>query len=75
MSAATPEGVVRAFAEEPTRPDVWVFDRTTPEFASLAERGPVSPEELKRAEALRSPDARADLLSRRAALRLGVLRK
>ncbi len=69
MSAATPEGVVRAFSEEPTRPDVWIFDRTTPEFASLAERGPVSTEERTRAGALRSADARSDLLSRRAAVR------
>jgi len=60
---------VRAFRGEPSRPDVWVFDRTTPEFASLAERGPVSAEDRTRAERLRDPDARAGLLSRRAAVR------
>ena len=60
---------MRAFRGEPGRPDIWVFDRTTPEFASLADRGPVSAEDLSRAEALRDPEARADLLSRRAALR------
>ena len=65
----TPESVVRAFGGEPSRADVWIFDRTTPEFASLAERGPVSAEARTRARALQDPVARADLLSRRAALR------
>lgn len=60
---------MRAFRGEPSRPDVWVFDRTTSEFASLAERGPVSAQDRTRARTLRDPEARADLLSRRAALR------
>ncbi len=61
--------VVEAFQGDPGRPDVWVFDRSRPAFAALAEAGPVSVEERARAARLGDPSARSGLLARRAAVR------
>jgi 4'-phosphopantetheinyl transferase len=60
---------VAAFGDDPSRPDVWVFDRTLPDFAHLADVGPVSSGDRERAGRLKAPPARAYLLARRAALR------
>jgi phosphopantetheinyl transferase len=48
---------------------VWIFDRTLPDFAHLADVGPVSSGDRERADRLTAPPARAYLLARRAALR------
>ena len=66
---ATPEGVAATFAGDPSHPDVWLFDRTSEAFRSLARRGPSSDDDHSRASRLRGPDAGTDLLARRAALR------
>lgn len=68
-SATTPDEVARSFTGDPGRPDVWVFDRTSAEFAELGRRGPVSPEDLEKAARLRGPGLGEDLLCRRAAVR------
>jgi phosphopantetheinyl transferase len=60
---------VAAFGDDPSRPDVWIFDRTLPDFAHLADIGPVSSADRERARRLKAPPARAYLLARRAALR------
>jgi phosphopantetheinyl transferase len=60
---------VASYSDEPGRPDVWVFDRTSDAFRSLKDLGPVSDDERARADRLQDPNAGADLLARRAALR------
>jgi phosphopantetheinyl transferase len=60
---------VAAFGDDPSRPDVWVFDRALPDFVHLADIGPVSAGDRERAGRLKAPPARAYLLARRAALR------
>jgi phosphopantetheinyl transferase len=60
---------VAAFGDDPSRPDAWIFDRTLPDFAHLADTGPVSARDRERAGRLKARPAGAYLLARRAALR------
>lgn len=64
-----PDEIAAGFTGDARSVDVWVFNRTSPSFAALAEQGPVSDEERARAARLRGPGLASDLLSRRAAAR------